>query len=168
MSQVFALIDFVHVSLDLFWGRLLKTSGNNQLYVLERLSALWATNREVVSHYPSSILSIFFSMVDRENQSKVHVSRKREKIHLAARHLCRALLSFSLLRYIQVQVNAMKQNLLKCILNSCATGFAIAHFFLPSIKQTSTVRKLRLAYRVKKAPRNNTTCAYPMTKMSLK
>ena len=139
----------MHLSLDVFWGKLLKTSENNKLYALERLTVLWATNREVVSHYPSSILSIFFQG-QQENQCNVHVSRKQEKIDPTARHLCRALLSFSLLRYVQVQVNARKQNLLKCVVNNCATGFA--RFFLPSIKQTSTVRKLRLAYRVKKRP----------------
>ena len=60
MPELFALIDVMHLSLDVFWGKLLKTSENNKLYVLERLAVLWATNREVVSHYPSSILSIFF------------------------------------------------------------------------------------------------------------
>lgn len=148
MSQVFALIDFVPVSLDLFWGRLLKTSLLRSRKAC-RFVGYKSRSRQSLSEFnPFNI----FSMVDRENQCKVHVSRKREKIHLTARHLCRARLSFSLFVCIQVQVNAMKQNLLKCIVNSCATGFAIAHFFLPSIKQTSTVRKLRLAYRVKKRP----------------
>lgn len=129
MSQVFALIDFVPVSLDLFWGRLLKTSLLRSRKAC-RFVGYKSRSRQSLSEFnPFNI----FSMVDRENQCKVHVSRKREKIHLTARPMpSTSFLQFVCLYTSTSQCNETKFTKMYC--KQLCNWFCNCPF-LPSIDQ---------------------------------